>query len=900
MKSLFTFTAGLLFAISASALNIESGKNYRIVCTSNPTGTLCTGENHGSSAYLYHNPYYDGTCKDAYWTFKLQSDGSYTIVNADTQEYITYSSNRINGVAKGLILSSYEDGDASHWFIEEIGDGVCLLYTQDSEAEANNNPYWNLRNGDGTFLLGTYAYSTDTNALFSFIAQDGEGGGGETGGGETGGGETGGDGNQNYTVVDGGSEYYVLRQTGNRLTVIPKEYVKSAVADENDKNTLTLTLFNDKTLEFSQCESILADDLPADAEIPSFTSYKFNNKFNYQVPVDAEATDPTASEMTIPVGGIGKWLTASFKLSDDNAVAYIGETLQKSKETRQRFDNPMTYTVTYPTWKQMEIRYFEKSDDYEVAYRHYGRQQTVNVEWLCDNPTTQYGVPRIDITLTDYPDKSWGSSGNDPWGGWGGGGWGGGGGGTTTTGVWIGMNGKSTYENASITIDGAGVYPDMETTPIQIKGRGNSTWSDSYQAKNPYHFKFETALKPLGLTKGKHWVLLCNKQSGSMTTNAIGHRVADMMGVVAPCHIIPVELYVQGSYRGSYNLCERIGFGNNCVDIDDETNAAMVELDTYTDESIYRDDYFYLCTKMKDPDFDYDYDGVLSPEMVMSDWENMVEKVYAAYSKWGEDDDFTPYLDVEKAASFLAASEYITNCELKHAKSVFAYTENINDGFDIEANGDLTPWILGPLWDCDWAFGYEQQHTYFKVNQTADYFTTSMIGGGDSNGSAYKFWSTIRKNEKIDEAYYKIWSKFINQQLPELIDFCNEYYAFAKNSFTHNKSSEASDTDSSTNYATTTSSCASWLEARAKSIFSKLTPYTLPVDPVDPDPVYGDPESPAVIDSSLTTGSVGIDAIIADDATTTATDGKTYDLLGRRVVSGSQGILVRDGKKNMK
>ena len=35
---------------------------------------------------------------------------------------------------------------------------------------------------------------------------------------------------------------------------------------------------------------------------------------------------------------------------------------------------------------------------------------------------------------------------------------------------------RETYLDASLEIDGAGVYPDLKLASIQIRGRGNSSW----------------------------------------------------------------------------------------------------------------------------------------------------------------------------------------------------------------------------------------------------------------------------------------------------------------------------------------------------------------------------------------------------------------------------------------
>ena len=92
--------------------------------------------------------------------------------------------------------------------------------------------------------------------------------------------------------------------------------------------------------EYDSCSAIRP-------QLPTMTSFKFNNKYNPNLNVDA-VIDSVSSDMRFGLNSIGKWLTASFQLSDDKAVAYVETVLQESKVTRQSFANKVTYRVTYP------------------------------------------------------------------------------------------------------------------------------------------------------------------------------------------------------------------------------------------------------------------------------------------------------------------------------------------------------------------------------------------------------------------------------------------------------------------------------------------------------------------------------------------------------------------------
>ena len=157
---------------------------------------------------------------------------------------------------------------------------------------------------------------------------------------------------------------------------------------------------------------------------------------------------------------------------------------------------------------------------------------------------------------------------------------------------------RSTYRHAKFYLYGNGVYEDMEDS-VWIKGRGNSSWS---WPKKPYRLKFDEKVSPFGLKKGKSWVLLSNYQTNSMMSNAIGMKAARLAGTKGANHIIPVDLYLNGQYRGSYNFTEKVGIGNNSIDIDEENGGVLLELDQYYDETYkFYSDIYYLPTNVKDP-----------------------------------------------------------------------------------------------------------------------------------------------------------------------------------------------------------------------------------------------------------------------------------------------------------
>ena len=462
-----------------------------------------------------------------------------------------------------------------------------------------------------------------------------------------------------------------------------------------------------------------------------------------------------------------------------------------------------------PDYQQQEPTLISPAE-YAKGFVPYGRDFEVVVDFLTDHPTSEYGVPRIDITFGDG--QSWNSS------------------------MWIGRNGKTTYEEATISIDGGGVYPDMAETPVKVRGRGNSSWANSYNSKNPYRLKFEEKQKPLGMAKGKSWVLLSNKQTGSMTSNALAMKIADMVGSDGANHIVPVELYVNGHYRGSYNLTEKVGFSNNSIDLMDESNAALLELDSYFDETYkFRDANYNLPVNIKKPEF---ADTATVTNLLYADIRNAFNSLTSGLKTDPENASF----DVQSVVRALLVNDLVRNEECMHPKSWFIYNP------DILAD---SLWHLGPVWDFDWSFGYEASRNYFISGAESDLFS-----GMSSSNIGYSFFrQLLRGSDVVKRAYYQLWTDFINSgKLDELIEYCDDYFQYANASFVHNQDGVQSEeiywgeTYYSTgwgdgrNYATHTTNAKNWLTKRANYIYTHLETYDLGPDIIPEDEDYGQPD----------------------------------------------------------
>ena len=731
-------------------------------------------------------------------------------------------------------------------------------------------------------------------------------------------------------------DVFIYMKSGN-VNVYPAQVVKSV---EQGADAVRITLQNDSVVSY---EMAMIDSVghTAPEQLPVFTSFKFNNKYNDQVFTDVEAEVGTDTVRAC-VGAIGKWLTPSFKVSDDRAKVWVGTKEQTSKQSRVRFEGDVTYTLGYEGWNQLSYQkikeevwsepgdalvleelellpeqlstnapsnydedvdklvdknpntYFhstwgtgdyEKLPLYECPYieialeealkdflfgyttgfhtdkrmpqafllevsgdgknwtevKEYSEedgipQEGVGVEY--ESPIIRLDAPckyiRLTMTMANYKNylvlsefwlKKLVSEGvaepptlispaeyaymTRPYGRdvcvsveW-----------PSDTArvpaVYIYTeNGefpadKETYLKAAIRIDGAGVFPDFNDS-VNIRGRGNSSWAGQY-GKSPYRLKFDASKKPFGLTKGKSWVLLANRQTGSMLSNAVAMKVASMVETAGANRIIPIDLYLNDIYRGSYNFTQQVGLSNNSIDLDDETNAVLLELDSYYDEDFRFKTYYYnLPVNVKDPDL-MDYAEPYEQfDLIMNDFENFASVLY-----YGTD-DYANLVDVTQLARFLLVNELVMNLELGHPKSTFLYKE------DLKALHSR--YVFGPVWDFDWAFGYEYTKSYCDCDPTIDYFDALMKNAG------YLFFNDLRYNsEAVKRAYYKEWKDFMENHYEELLDYVDTYYKYAQSSFLSN----ADVWYDGRNYEWIKENTVNWLRERAQYIYDNLETYDL-------------------------------------------------------------------------
>ncbi len=119
---------------------------------------------------------------------------------------------------------------------------------------------------------------------------------------------------------------------------------------------------------------------------------------------------------------------------------------------------------------------------------------------------------------------------------------------------------REDYVPGTVTLDGV-------THPVEIKGRGNSTWNF---AKKPYKLKLGEDAALVGTTPQEDWVLLANAADRSALRTHTAFAVADRTRLAWTPRSRFVELVLNGASQGLYQLTEQVEVKPGRVELDDD------------------------------------------------------------------------------------------------------------------------------------------------------------------------------------------------------------------------------------------------------------------------------------------------------------------------------------------
>lgn len=129
---------------------------------------------------------------------------------------------------------------------------------------------------------------------------------------------------------------------------------------------------------------------------------------------------------------------------------------------------------------------------------------------------------------------------------------------------------RYTYQTTTITFkDPDSWYTSVAELQVNasIRGRGHMSWG-SFQ-KKPYRIKFaeNEAHRVFGMNRNRDWDLIANANDHILLRNSAGYHLSRKLGFDWTPKVRPVELYMNGEYRGNYLLVQHKEVASEKVNI---------------------------------------------------------------------------------------------------------------------------------------------------------------------------------------------------------------------------------------------------------------------------------------------------------------------------------------------
>jgi len=268
------------------------------------------------------------------------------------------------------------------------------------------------------------------------------------------------------------------------------------------------------------------------------------------------------------------------------------------------------------------------------------------------------------------------------------------------------IDSRDDYVSGFISVINNGtIYSDI----VEIRGRGHGSWTFP---KKPYRIKLRNKTSLLGLpATERNWTLINNYGDKTLIRNLLAFDLSKRFEMDYTPAGMPVDLIINGEYKGNYQLCDQIEVAPGRVEIQPITSkdvtlpnlagGYLLELDAYA--PLEEDGWFYSAIRhtpirIRDPKAE---DIVAQQYFYIQDhYRKMEESLFSANYKdpvYG----YRKYLDMESFIRHFLVGEISGNTDTYW--SVYMYKDRNSDQFK-----------YGPCWDFDLA--YDNDFRTFPIN----------------------------------------------------------------------------------------------------------------------------------------------------------------------------------------
>lgn len=317
------------------------------------------------------------------------------------------------------------------------------------------------------------------------------------------------------------------------------------------------------------------------------------------------------------------------------------------------------------------------------------------------------------------------------------------------------IDSKENYIDGRVRVEGRGGFPDLETSDMRIRGRGNSTWwLGQTWGKKPYQIKFENKTTLLGMPEDRRWVLLPELSDKTLIRNMIARDWGQLSRLEYTPQLRFAEVFLNDDPQGVYVLGQKVEETNNRVAIGDE--GYLIEIDQLSridDEDVYFQTNAFRAVSSES------VFNVKEPEIAPNSSELALirehilafEEVLFSDGFAHRDTGYAAYIDVDSFIDWYLINEIAKSVDAMFYSSIFF---SYLPGEKIK---------MGPIWDFDLSYG------------NVDYSNAQFAEG---------FW--IRYNPWIQRLFedpvfrekMKTRFAYFREQLPDILEKIDGYAAY--------------------------------------------------------------------------------------------------------------------------
>jgi len=311
---------------------------------------------------------------------------------------------------------------------------------------------------------------------------------------------------------------------------------------------------------------------------------------------------------------------------------------------------------------------------------------------------------------------------------------------------------------------------DTDNKAGGVRERGNAS---RQFPKKPWRIKFDKKQKVLGSpAKAKKWTLINNYGDKTLMRNILAFETARRMKMPFVPFCEPVDVVMNGEYKGCYQLCDQVEVNPGRVEItemapednsgDALTGGYFIEIDGYAEQEPpmgwFRTSQHGNLVTIKSPKDDeitqeqYDY--------LKNYFELFESKIYGTdYNS--EKPSYWDYLDVESFLRYFIVEELTGNIDAFW--STYMYKDRGSDKF-----------VTGPVWDFDLAF--ENDYRVYPIKDKGKFTFLSMTEGSSSAGDMKTIVKRIMTHSALKKQMSQLWSiarnrdKLTYESMAEYID----------------------------------------------------------------------------------------------------------------------------------